>query len=242
MTKKAFYRFNGVLALLVCLLTFTACPLDDDEKDKDNGGGSGTVDPRLGQVIPDEYRNQMARYIPIYDGVNPPSVEGVYVSSPEVLVYDTGSGTTEAGHVYGDYYFKFTNQNGTKNTLDYSYYGAGGRDTGTGRGAYISGEGNNFTIFSAQEGVSDGIRYKVVKVISATVTSGALKNFYEAFLMKEKSGDPKNTLMPVGAFRVTKDGDGLAETATWPVSARGFEAATEYPGAGEPVFFNSLNN
>ena len=125
--------------MLPSALVLNACS-DDDKPD------SGEVDARIEKVVPNEYRKQMEKYITIYDGVNPPNVEGVFIAESPILVYDS-SGTYEPGKVFYDYYYKFSNQNSSKNTVDYKRTNEEGNDTESSTGAFISGDGKNFTIF-----------------------------------------------------------------------------------------------
>ena len=198
--------------MLPSALVLNACS-DDDKPD------SGEVDARIEKVVPNEYRKQMEKYITIYDGVNPPNVEGVFIAESPILVYDS-SGTYEPGKVFYDYYYKFSNQNSSKNTVDYKRTNEEGNDTESSTGAFISGDGKNFTIFFNTTGSIMGISVKRALIVSGTMTDEGVRNMMWAFVMTEKGSDPDNTVMDVGDFRVVKDKDGLAENATWPLSTR----------------------
>lgn len=93
---------------------------------------------------------------------------------------------------------------------------ANGSSTDEGKGAFISGSGNNFTAHFNTEGVSSGISTKTPLVISGIKTSEGIKDLYYAFVMVEKGEDPDNILMKEGIFRVFRDQDNLAVYATWP--------------------------
>jgi hypothetical protein len=165
---------------------------------------------RINQVIPPDILDQMDDYIPIYDGVNPPNVEGQYLLSPAELTLDT-TNNFEIGHVFSDVYFQFRNQDMVNNTLDYAEKQESSSQTGT--GAFISGEGDKFSVFFNTVGTSvyDGytIPYKTALVISGIITSKGIEDLTYAFVMVEKQDAPKPYLMDVGGFRVIKDSDGL---------------------------------
>lgn len=111
-------------------------------------------------------------------------------------------------------YIRFSNQDMTKNTLDYEQKRSNSYMSGT--GAFISGSGSNFTAFFNIEGYTDDIYNKTALVISGTKTETGIKNLYYAFIMVEKGEDPENLLMQEGYFRVFKDEDGLSDAVSWP--------------------------
>ena len=194
---------------------------------KDGGeiGKEEEVDNRIDDVVPQDIQNKMGSYIPIYRGKNPPNIEGVYVIQPMTTVYceDQNSGGYKPGTVMTHpTYIRFSNFRSSNNTLDYE--GTNGEsNTATGRGAFVSGSGNNFTAYFNTTGQSEGISYKTALVISGTKSSSGIKNIRYAFVMVDKGNDPKPTLMAKGVYRVFKDGDELASTATWPLRTRNME-------------------
>jgi hypothetical protein len=174
---------------------------------------------RIDNVIPPEIRNQMDPYITIYDGNTPPNIEGEYLLSPDELVFDSEN-DFEIGHIFADLYFKFYNQNMHSNTLDYKEKQGYSESIGT--GAFISGSGNNFSVFFNTEGIGHkedyDINYKTALVISGTKDEQGIRNLEYAFVMVDKSSDPKPYFIPVGAFRVFKDGDNISSYVTWSVA------------------------
>lgn len=181
---------------------------------------------RIEQVIPKEILETMEPYITIYEGDSPPVVEGVYVISPNVISYDSTNGF-DAGELFADHYLKFSNQDILKNTLDFE-----GKEVVDGRtisyeggpGAFISGTGDNFTVFFDVSGTAYFDEYNVdyteALVISGTLTSTGIKNAEYSFVLTWKGDDPKPYAIKKGDFRVFKDNDGLASKATWPSGAR----------------------
>ena len=138
--KKIFHFALMAAMLLPSALLLNACG-GDDKDDPD----SGDVDARLEKVIPSDIRRQMEKYMTIYDGVNPPNVEGIYLMSPQKLVYDS-TNNFDTDHKFADLIMNLFNQNSKNNTIDYKER-QGSNLSASGNGAFISGEGNNFSIY-----------------------------------------------------------------------------------------------
>ena len=179
------------------------------------------------QVVPDSIRKKMEPYIPIYEGTTPPIIEGTYVIDPMEIVHDM-AGLYEPGYKkFGLVYFNISNQDPITNTLDYKEkeisYGQLLSEA-EGDGAFISGEGNNFSVYFNTLGVSHLENYDVptkdALIISGTKVADGIKDLYYSFVMVEKGDDPENIIMNAGDFRVFKDGDNWAEITTWSALTR----------------------
>ncbi len=177
----------------------------------------GQEDERIESVIPDEIRQKMEPYIPIYDGVNPPNVEGCYLLDPMVAVYmEDYDGDLSELQWMGEY-INLTNQNKNYNTIDMEELTADGESYSIGQGAIIVGEGNNFSILFNTEGTNSGIYNKTALLLSGTKTTEGIQNLQYAFVMVEKGDDSEGILMEEGVFRVFKDGDEISYYTSWPV-------------------------
>lgn len=182
---------------------------------------------RIDQVIPEDIREQMEPFIPIYDGNNPPTIEGVFViDSPEV-VHDTTNNYKKGDTGFTPIYMRFLNQDFMNNTLDYEerdVYNGKVVGESSGPGAFISGEGNNFSVFFSTTGVNHYDKYdisiKTSLVISGTKTDSGIQDVRYAFVLTDKGADPDHHIMDKGGFRVFKDSDDFASKATWPSGAR----------------------
>ena len=174
----------------------------------------GEEDDRFEDVVPDDIREELDDWIPIYSGVNPPIVEGTYFIDPFETVY-CEDGEYEPGFIVESYIIKFSNQNTSNNTVDYNERNEVGDAVGAGNGAFISGSGNNFTAFFNVTGSTYGISTKTALVVSGTKSSSGISNLYYAFILVEKGYDPENKLMEEGVFRVFKDKDGLSVNTSW---------------------------
>ena len=181
----------------------------------------GTEDDRIEQVVPDDIRQKMEPYIPIYDGTNPPNVEGCYFIDPFEAVYcedyANGTGGFAPGTLVVSHYINLTSQS-KENTIDMEDYSSSGNNYSIGEGAFISGEGKNFTIFFNTIGTSYGIDTREALLLSGTKATGGIKNLRYAFVMVEKGDDPEGILMKEGVFRVFQDKDGMSYSDTWPIS------------------------
>lgn len=175
------------------------------------------VDPRLPEVVPPHILGPLEEHIPIYNGINPPRIEGSYRIDPMETVYceDEGQGGFAPGKIVKSYDIRFFSQNTTKNTISYEGYTVDNSSHESSNGAFISGSGNYFTVFFNTVGQSQGISTKTALVISGEKTSTGIKDLHYAFVMVEKGSDPNNKLMKTGVFRVFKDKDGLAKAVTW---------------------------
>ena len=81
-------------------------------------------------------------------------------------------------------------------------------------GGFISGDGNNFSVFIEQTQDFDGKIVEMVSLFSGTVTSAGISDPQLAGVMIENSGVPGR--MPNGTGRSYKDGEDLAEISEWP--------------------------
>ena len=165
-------------------------------------------------IIPPALVDSLEKYMPIYRGKTPPNVEGIYLVRPNEAVYcqDNGfvPGTLAASNI-----IHFYNQN--EETLSLEYKSRNFRNTSSahGTGSFISGSGNNFTIYFDTEGEMYGIYAKTADVYSGTIDEKGIVNLHHGFVMVEKGDDPEHHIMSEGVFRLFRDGDGLATPVLW---------------------------
>ena len=154
-------------------------------------------------------------HMPLYDGDNPPFVEGAFRVKPFVTVYceDEGRGGFTPGTVVAPIVIRFSNQDRVNNTVDFDRYGGNTFEHGT--GAFIRGEGDNFTVFFNTEGGDGTVRFKKALVISGTMVPEGIKDLYYSFIMVEKENDTQHRYMDAGVFRIFYDSDHISEYCTW---------------------------
>ena len=197
-------KYFWMMMAAVTMMTFVACGDDDDEP-------VVTTDSNILSLIPNKYLAEIKQHMTINEGENPPNVEGVFLIAPAVLHYD--SYHAEGVDSFSNSYIEFYNQDMTKRTLRTREQG--GNDA-QGTGSYISGEGNNFTVFLNNTGKNGVATFKTAVIISGTMTSKGIKNLQYGFLMLEKNNDVNDEIMDPGRYRIIKDKDGLSEYTSWP--------------------------
>lgn len=189
---------------------------------------------RIDHVVPPEIKEQMDPYITIYEGANPPNIEGIYLMSPDKLKYDATK-QFDIGHVFNDMYIQFYNQDMINNTIDYRE--KNGNSEGSGSGCFISGEGDKFSVYFNVDEVSHYSKYdiylKKAVIISGILTNNGIKDLEYAFVIVEKSDDPSHYLINPGDFRVVMDGDGMASFTSWSRSVRTRGSELHLPSIGE---------
>ena len=160
-------------------------------------------DDRLEEVVPPDILADVDDYMPINRGINPPIIEGTYYAEPLITVYCSDFGYDPGDEVL-PIYLKFSNQNTKNNTLDIYQYDDWDQWL-EGKGAFISGSGNDFTAYFNTEGEDGDIYMKTALVISGTWTSSGIKNLYFAAIMVDKRNDIEGELMEIGTFRIYTD-------------------------------------
>lgn len=172
-------------------------------------------------VIPQEYLDLMSPYIPIYEGTTPPVIEGIYYISPNLTYYDSDNYYSEKApdHVW------FYDQSSDNTLCMQSTQNIG--DHSIAEGIFISGSGNNFTVYFNEYSTYEGGAWLVTAtLISGTKSGNYIKNYRKAFVVLDDY-DPNDEYMNVGDFRVLEDGDYLSEPVSWPLSTKSARASGE---------------
>jgi hypothetical protein len=172
---------------------------------------------KMDDVIPVEYRISLEESMPIYNGDTPPLIEGTYFISTHTLVSSSLSGDTP-GKEYMDKIIRYRNQDMLQNILSFDSK-EGTLSFATSDSVYIVGSGNDFTTYFVSEGYSYDVYTKTANILSGTITSSGIQNYYYAFVMLEKGSDPDEEVVDVGTYRVFYDSDGLSENTSWDKSA-----------------------
>jgi len=205
------------LSLAVCVSLLFGCMSNgDDDRTfvlppiKSYPEGEGYVSS---SIIPNSVRTQLeALGMPVYSGTTPPDISGQYLVNTLSLV-GSSDNDYEVGHVFADQYIAFIM--GPDGKITYREKQGGGSSESEDVFVEIIGNSNYFTAYFVATGVSRDISTKQSTVISGTMTSEGIKDYYYTFIMLEKGPDPDNKLVPVNTFRVFKDGNGLASKYTW---------------------------
>ncbi|MBS1741817.1 MAG: hypothetical protein JST81_02175 [Bacteroidetes bacterium] len=197
------------------MLSIQACKKskDDNTNNTDNSNVFPTVISNIApQSMIDSLRNLGAN---VYAGSTPPAVEGIYFMTPDSCVYDN-SPAASAGSIYSDYKFRFSNQDNSNFTVNVEQKAIPANVlSATPAKTYISGNGNNFTIFVLRTLTPSGITVEQFNVLSGTVTSGGIQNFQNTLYMRSKGDDPNNLVVAAGTVRrFVTGGSGLAASVS----------------------------
>jgi sugar lactone lactonase YvrE len=167
----------------------------------------------------------------IHEGVNPPEIYnldgnnriGVKFNIASDCIYD-GKAPSNVDSIYGNYEETILisidplNQNSFIGEVSYTSVGdadyplyRSGLDKGSGRG-YVSGNGNNFTIFyRVGNGTFDNIPYEAIWIISGTVPDSQnvreITNVTKCLVMLKKGEDQKDKIANRGTIRIFRDGN-----------------------------------
>ncbi len=146
----------------------------------------------------------------IYDGYTPPALDGKYLMSPSVLVSSNFDDPYLPGHLFVDGVIEFSDFDPQALTLKVTI--AEGGLQGVGYGSFISGNGNNFTVYVKVEAKDlSGHELLQTEVYSGTLEPGGIRNLQRSLFMVDDHGDPNDEYIGNGQGRLAKDSDGFSE-------------------------------
>lgn len=197
--------------LFFIILGLTACSSNDSNEEEnivpEKNSYEYYVNATMQQAIDD-------LGIRIHKGLTPPNVEGVYTIDPFRC---TMSNFTDGylGVNLGASTLTLSNQNTAKLSIDFRNYTIYSYEPKTenwqGKGSFISGEGNKFSILLHSNGELDKGSY-IAKYQNLIILSGELdvvnnqikgiKNVQLASIMSDDYGDPHTTLIEIGQGRL----------------------------------------
>ena len=192
---------KNLFILLVIAVFFVSC--HEDHSDLIPGQ----------DFIPEEILAEIkANGQPIFEGLNPPDISGEFLVSPYILVSSNFDDIWNPGHVFNDQYIEFINLDQNTLKLEVKIISGTGGSTGEGFGSFISGEGNDFTVFVRVDRTDeDGHTSLTTEVYSGTLTDNGILNMYGSLFMVDDNGDPNNDLLENGNGRLFYDSDGFSE-------------------------------
>lgn len=173
-------------------------------------------------VSPEMLDTLKAKGVPLFEGTEPPSLDGIFLLSPNLLI---GSSIPEEQNqlnrtVFSDHKYRFYGQSADGLSLNIDYKGIAKNGDVIARGlgyrGFVSGEGNRFTVFVEITDFSEGstanncgfkVETRRLEIYSGEVTAAGILNFVTSFYIKSKNSDPCNAVAPVGTLRITKDQD-----------------------------------
>lgn len=193
--------------VLFTAVILTSILVSSCKKDDNNSPGPDQFPAPIANIAPQSMIDSLrARGSHIYSGTTPPIVNGIYLMSPDSCTYDN-SPSNSAGNIYSDYKFRFSNQDNSAFTitLEQKTY-PGGLVSTAPASTYISGSGNNFSIFTLRNQSAAGIPGQIYNIFSGTITSAGIKDLQNTLYVRSKGADPNNLLIPAGSVRVFING------------------------------------
>ena len=157
-------------------------------------------------MTPEDKRTLEDQGLTIHTGLSPPNVEGYY--------YANSLEKADGSMRFMNYSYRYHDQT-TGLSIKSSHISENGSDISEGKGAFIAGSGNTFSIFmeSISE-INQGTHVTIIesaRIYSGTITSDGIKDFQFGFIVTNKQNDKDNRYMNVGDTRVIYEADGLAE-------------------------------
>ncbi len=147
------------------------------------------------------------RGMEIHKGFDPPDVTGNY--------YVDSWTNKETSLQYVNYSYQFANQ--TPN-LQIEVNSKSDRAVAFGTGAFISGDGTNFSIYCETDShISEDdheVYIKSADIYSGSISQDGILNFEKGFIILEKDNDLNNRYMNVGDSRIVYEADGLASSVS----------------------------
>ncbi len=195
----------------VSLFSFT---ISSCKKDKnDNPVIDNTVFPTsISNIVPQSMIDSLrAAGSNIYAGTTPPIVNGIYLMQPDSCVYDNSPGNF-TGTLFSDYKFRFSNQDNNLFTVLVEQKAIpSGTLNAAPASTYISGNGNQFSIFLLRTSTPGGLTVQQFNILSGTLTSNGIQDFQNTLYVRSNDGGPANGYPGTGTIRRFVDGgSGLA--------------------------------
>jgi len=172
---------------------------------------ANTLSQDIKNIVPDNILTIISNLgMPMFTGKTPPQISNFYKLSPNALFNSNVPNDYAKGTTFFPVNFHFYNQNNTLLTikLDYVEIGTGG-GSGSGKEAFLSGSGNNFSAFLKVNYTASGQTSDMITIYSGTITSTGIKDLYYALFMVDDHGDPGNLWIANGTGRVFYDSDGM---------------------------------
>lgn len=182
---------------------------------------SGTISK---DVIPEEIKDLLQTYMPIYEGIRIPTISGFYLADNITLLFNSNENDSfKPGHRFAKQYTYFGPQ--SSNGLIYEYEDKQGSSRGSSDLVQVTGKDDCFTAFYINETFrdydEDGVEEtwsKTSTVLSGKISEDGIKEWKLAIIMVDKT-DPFGIIMYVNDFRVFyEDDDIVARIPDWRTS------------------------
>lgn len=191
-----------VLFTLISVLSISSC-----KKDKDFTGSREDIESFLGSDVVEAMDDIGFN---MNYGENPPQIEGQFLISPADLLSSTVPDDPET-HRFNDLKAIFKNQDNKMLTIDYE--GDEMFENSVGKGTFIAGDGEYFTVAMKTETTKTfGGKGESAFIITGKITAEGIEDVeVAAFMIKIITEDLLFPFIPENTGRVIIDGDSLAE-------------------------------
>ena len=201
--------------LSISLICSYSCSNDDDDKLKQE------EQDKYAEYITPELENALINKLgaTIHRGINPPDITGYYLMRLK-CVKSSVSNDPYLYERFNDYYTKFYDKHELVISLDAYQYKDKVSSTYNGKGVFICGEGDKFSVFTSEDfTIEENNAYGT----SLTIFSGTVKrnsegkivgitNFEMAYLMKENNGF--SGVIPNGSGRIFIEIEDIVDVIT----------------------------
>lgn len=199
-------KTTKLLFLTLLIMSVISCSKDDDGAplSTDSPGGIDAMEDYLTAEAIEAMQGMGFR---LHPGENPPNIEGKFLGSPMKLIETTVQGESP-GRTFPDLEAIFSEQNNNNLSVSYSYLN--GFERGDGLGAFITGNGNDFTVFVRTSSfLGEGNEALMAQALSGTMTSDGIENLQVVILMLDNYGN--SGWIANNSGRLFLDEDGFSE-------------------------------
>ncbi|MRS60310.1 hypothetical protein [Larkinella terrae] len=240
--KNANKRIQLVV-LLFGLLGFWSCTIKR-EVIVPTGNDFSTV---IVNTIPQEAIDKVRDLgVTVYDGRTPPDIQGIYfVSELRMTKTTVPNDSYTVGSRFTDQKVNIYNQDASRQLaqLDQKTFNTNtGALTSESKGqkAFISGRGNQFTVFVVSENVKqNNSRSRLLDVFSGEINAQGVRNMQYSLLVLEDYGDINNDIIPINTGRSFKDADGFSERiSVFRLKANEKQESTDASATPDPLPFS----
>jgi len=204
MKTQFYFLFVGIFFLeIVC----TSCKTDEPSYLIEEKGLSYEINNLISSDI---FNILDSLGMPIHTGENPANIEGTFLVSQPVLL-SSNLNDDSVGYEFEGIRILFSSQNTEELKLTAKF----SQDSSQAdwQKSFISGSGNDFTVFSKIKtyGAAKIDSAVSVQIYSGTWSSGGLTDLQMALVMLDNYNNPDGNYIDVGNARLISDKDGFSE-------------------------------
>ena len=177
----------GMVVLLLTAILFHGCPPEEIEVPEEEKRAE-ILNEKLETAVTLEAVATLKKFgMPIYNGVQPPNIEGSYLADDITLkVCKNFEDCSPVGTKYVREKWTLKNQDNERFSVNLLVENEDD-DMPDSYNMIISGEGNKFTLYNGKTGLSsEGNAYRIIDVYSGTMTENGLTNVHFATLWIEE--------------------------------------------------------